>query len=79
MNKILCTSQNTEVKTLPTDVCVFGHLGRLSHAAVHSADCQFNSGVKRWIHVSSIVILTQKLLYVALKQLQTESLMRCCF
>ena len=33
----------------------FGHFGRLSLAAVHSADCWFNSGVTWWIHVSSIV------------------------
>ena len=39
MNKMLCASQNTEPKTLPADVCIFGCLGRLSPAAVYSADC----------------------------------------
>ena len=46
MNKIPCTSQNMEAETLPADVCIFG---RLSPAAVHTADCWFNSGVKWWI------------------------------
>ena len=46
MNKITCVSQNTEAKTLPADVCVFGCFGRLSPAAVHSTDCQFDSGMK---------------------------------
>ena len=55
MNKIYCTSQNTEVKTLSADVGVFGQFGQLSPATVHSADCRFDSGVKWWIHVSSIV------------------------
>ena len=55
MNKIPCASQNTKAKSLPADVCVFGRFGWLSPAAVHSADCQFNFGVKWWIHVSSIV------------------------
>ena len=32
-----------------------GCFGWLSPAAVHSADCQFDSGVKWWIHVSTIV------------------------
>ena len=27
-----------EAKTLPADVCIFGHFGRLSLAAVHLAD-----------------------------------------
>ena len=51
MNKIPCASQNTEAKTLPADVGVFGHFGRLSLAAVHLVDCWFDSGVKWWIHV----------------------------
>ena len=70
MNKIPCASQNTETKTLPTDVCVFGHLGQLS-PAVHSASCRFDSGVKWWIHVSSIVTYMQKPSFVVLKQKQT--------
>ena len=55
MNKIPCASQNMEAKTLPTDVCIFGHFGRLSPAAIHSAYCQFDSRAKWWIHVSSNV------------------------
>ena len=55
MNKIPCTSQNTEVKTLPADVYIFGNFGWLSLAAVYSADCWFDSEMKWWIHVSSIV------------------------
>ena len=55
MNKIPCTSQNTEAKTLPADVCFFDHFWQLSPAAVHSADSWFDSGVKWCIHVSSIV------------------------
>ena len=69
MNKIPSASQNTEAKTLPTDVCGFGHFGWLSPAAVHSADCWFDSGVKWWIHVSSIVTFMQY--FLVLKQLQT--------
>ena len=60
MNKIPCASQNMEAKTLPADVCVFGRFGRLSPAAVHSDDCQFKSGVKWWIHVSSVVTCLHK-------------------
>ena len=60
MNKIPSASQNTEAKTLPADVCVFGHFGQLSSAAIHSADCRFDSGVKWWIHVSSIVTYLYK-------------------
>ena len=40
--------------------------------SVHSADYQFDSRVKWWIHVSSTVIyLCKKLLFVVLKQFQT--------
>ena len=71
MNKIACASQNTEVKSFPVDVCVFGHFGWLSPAAVHSANCRFDSGVKWWIYVSSIVTyLRKKSFFGALKQLQ---------
>ena len=69
-------------KTLPTDGCVFGHFGRLSLAAVHSADCQFDSRVKWWIHVSSIVTYLCKnsflLHWNSCKQC-SELLTRCCF
>ena len=44
-----------EAKTLPADVCVFGRFGRLSPVADHTADSWFDSGVKWWIYVSSIV------------------------
>ena len=70
MNKIPCVSQNMEVKTLPTDVYIFGHFGRLSSATVHSADGRFDSGVKWWIRVSSMIPFMQKLHFVVLKQLQ---------
>ena len=60
MKKTFCAPQNTEVNTLPADVCVFGHFGRLSPAAFHSADGRFDSGVKWWIHVSSIVTYLRK-------------------
>ena len=82
MNKILCASQNMETKTLPADVCVFGHFGRLSLAAVHSAHCQFDSGVKWWIHVLSIITYLHKnsflLCWNSCKQC-SESSMCCCF
>ena len=55
MNKIPRVSQNMEAKTLPADVCIFDRFGQLSPAAVHSADWWFDTGVKWWIHVSSIV------------------------
>ena len=64
MNKIPCASQNTEVKTLSTDVCVFGCFGRLLPAAVHSADCWLDSGVKWCIHVSSIVTYLRKISFL---------------
>ena len=44
MNKIPGASQSIEAKTLPADVCIFGHFGWLSPAAFHSADCRFDSG-----------------------------------
>ena len=70
-----------EAKTLPADVCVFGHFRQLSPAAVHSADCWFDSGVKWWIHVSSIVTYLWKnsflLHWNSCKQC-SESLTHCC-
>ena len=47
-------------KTLLADVCVIGRFEELSSAAVLSGDCQFDSGVKWWIHVSSIVTYLYK-------------------
>ena len=44
-----------EAKTLPADICVLGHFWWLSPAAVHLADWWFDSGMKWWIHISSIV------------------------
>ena len=82
MNKIPCTSQNMEAKTLSADVCVFGHFGQLSLAAIHSADCRFDSRVKWWIHVSSIVMYLCKNFFLlswnSSKQ-HSESLMHFCF
>ena len=82
MNKIPCTSQNTEAKTLPADVCVFGHFERLPPAAVYSADCWFDSRVKWLILVSSIVTYLRKnsflLCWNSCKQ-RSKSLMPCCF
>ena len=60
MNKIPCTSQNTEAKTLPTDVYIFGCFGQLTPTAVHSADCWFDSRVKWWILVSFIFTYLRK-------------------
>ena len=64
MNKIPCTSQNIDAKTLLVDVCIFGRFGRLSPAAFHSDDCQFDSGGKLWIHVSSIVTYLCKKIFL---------------
>ena len=47
-------------KTLPAEVCIFGHFGQFLPTAVHPADCQFNSRGKWWIHVSSIVTYLHK-------------------
>ena len=82
MNKIPCAYKNTEIKTLPVDVCVFGQFGQLSPAAVHSADCRFDSGVKWWIHVSSIVTYLRKnsfLLHENSCKQHSESSIHCCF
>ena len=82
MNKIPCAFQNTEAKTLPADVIVFGHFGRLSPAAVYTTDCRFDSGVKWWIHVSSIVICLLKnsfLLHWNNCKQCTELSTCCCF
>ena len=69
-----------EAKTLPTDVCDFGHFGQLSPAAVHSADCRFNSRVKWWIHVLSIVTYLHRnsfLLHWNSCRQHSKSSMRC--
>ena len=71
MNKIPCTSQNTEAKALPADVCVFGCFGSLSPAAAHSADCWFDSGVKWQIHVSYIVTYLCKNSFCCIKTVAT--------
>ena len=64
------------------DVCVFSYFGRLLLAAVHSADCWFDSRVKWWIHVSSIVTYLCKKFFLlrwnSYKQ-RSESSTRCCF
>ena len=82
MNKIPCTSQNTEAKTLPADVYIFDRFGWLSPAAVHSTDCRFDSGVKWWIHVSSIITYLHKnsfLLHWNSCKQHSESSTHCCF
>ena len=70
-----------KAKTLP-DVCVFGCFGRLSPGSVLSAECRFNSRVKRWIHVSSIVTYLHKnsfLLHQNSCKQHSESSTHCCF
>ena len=83
MNKIPCASQNTEAKTLPADVCIFGLFGWLSLAAVHSADCQFDSRVKWWIPVSSIVTYLHKNSFLmhwnSCKKCSELSMCYCCW
>ena len=44
MNKIPCTSQNTEVKTLPADVCVFGCFGQLSTQLIYDLTPEGSGG-----------------------------------
>ena len=82
MYKIPCASQNMEVKTLTADVCIFDHFGWVSSAAVHSADCRFDSKVKWWIHVSSIVTYLHKksyLLHWNSSKQRSELSTHCCF
>ena len=79
MNKIPCTSQNMEAKTLPANAYIFRHL---TPAAAHSTDYQFHSGVKWWIHVSSIVTYLCKnsfLLHWNSCKQHSESSMHFCF
>ena len=82
MNKIPYASQNMEAKTLPADVCVFGHFRRLSSTAVHSADSWFDSRINLRVHVSSIVTYLRTnsflLRWNSCKQ-RSESLTRCWF
>ena len=69
-------------KPLLADVCVFGRFGRFSPAAVHSANCRFNSRVKWWIHILSIVTCLPKnsfLLRWNICKRRSESSTRCCF
>ena len=81
MKKIHCASQNTEAKTL-SDVCVLGHLGWLSPAAIYSTDCQLNCEVKWLIHASFIVTYFCKnsflLRWNSCKQ-RSESATHSCF
>ena len=76
MNKIPCASQNLEAKTLLADVCVFDYFGWLSPAAVHTADCQFDSRVKWWIHVSSIVTYSCKNSFCCIETVANNALNR---
>ena len=68
-----------EAKILPADVCSFG---RFSPAAVSSAECRFDSGVKWWIYVLSIITYLCKnsflLHWNSCKQL-FELSTGCCF
>ena len=64
------------------DVCIIGCFGRLSPAAVLSADCRFDSRGKWWIYVSSIIIYLCKnsfLLHGNSCKQCSESSARCCF
>ena len=81
MNKIRCASQNMEAKILPADVCIFGHFQRLLPAAVYSTDCRFDSGVKWWIHIPSIVTYLHEnsLLHWNSCKQHSELLIRYCF
>ena len=68
INKIPCVSQNTEVNNLP--------------AAVHSADCRFDSRMKWWIHVSSIVTYLRKNHFCCVEIVANNVLIfstHCCF
>ena len=47
MNEIPCTSQNTVAKILLADVCIFDCFGQLLPAAVHLAECRFDSDVNK--------------------------------
>ena len=71
-----------EAKTSPADICIFGHFRWLSPAAVHSADCWFDSGVKWLIQVSFIVTYLCKnsfsLHWNSCKQ-RSEPSTHCCF
>ena len=73
---ILCASQDTEAKTLPADVCVFGRFGRLSPAAVLSADWLFDSRLKWWFHVSSIVTYLPKNTFCCIETVANNALNR---
>ena len=76
MNQIPCASENTEVKILSADVCVFGRFGRLSPATVHSADSRFDSRVKCWDHVSSIVTYLRPNSFYSFKTVGNNALNR---
>ena len=76
MHKIHWASQNTEAKTLPADVCIIGWFGQLSPAAVNSVDCQFDSRVKWWIYVSSMVTYLRKTPFCCVKTVANNALNR---
>ena len=82
ISSLKCTNNATEAKTLPADVCVFGCFGQFWSAAVHSADCRFDSRVKWWILLSSIITYLHKnsflLCWSSCKQC-SESSTSCCF
>ena len=69
MNKITCASQNTEAKTLPADVCVFGCFRHLLLSVQLTADLTpERSGGSMFHPLSHIYAKTP---FVVLKQLQT--------
>ena len=53
-------SQKTDPMTLPADEIVFVFFGAEPPLSVHYFDCSFISGVKWWIHVSSMVMGRRK-------------------
>ena len=72
MNKISCASQNTEAKTLPADICIFGHFGRfhlvLFTQLTSNLTLEWNG--RSMFHPFSY-IYTKTFFFVELKQFQT--------
>ena len=60
---------------MPADICIFCCFGWLSPAAVHSADCWFDSGVKWRIYHH---IFTQKLLSCCIETIANSALNHRC-
>ena len=82
MNKITCASQNMVCQNLACWCLRLCRFGRLSPAAVHSADCRFETEVKWLIHVSSVVTYLRKnsfLIRWSSCNQRSESSTCCCF